>query len=360
MLPHGPGARPVATTRPWGPRLAILCPQAPRNIRFERALLRAIKAYKLANGGVGPHVLDIGSGTGLLAMMAARGGARKVTSCEMVPVIAAVARQIVERNGYGDVVTIHNTRSDQLTEYSLGGEVPIPELIPRALRLCAPASLPPCTPLGPRPTRRAHASFPYQRADLLVSELIDDHVIGDGVLHSISDARRRLLTPEALIVPRGARMYAIPVSVRANGPAGIALDDMNIFRTDQLVLSHPYHSVKLQRMAEADYTILGEPLELFDFDWTVEEPGTLAKGRSRPPMPLSFSRAGVFNAIVLYFTLQACGMRTCTCMCMHICTTNAHTRWASKLWVLGVCLALPWSHEHGHLRVRMGMGMCTC
>jgi hypothetical protein len=79
--------------------------ETPRNVRFERALLRAIEAYK-AEHGRGPHVLDIGSGTGLLAMMAARGGARKVTSVEMVPAVCAVASQIVQRNGYGDIVEV--------------------------------------------------------------------------------------------------------------------------------------------------------------------------------------------------------------------------------------------------------------
>jgi SAM-dependent methyltransferase len=77
-----------------------------RNAKFEAALQISIDRYKAAHGGRGPHVLDIGSGTGLLAMMAARGGARKVTSVEMVPAVCAVARQIVARNGFGSVISV--------------------------------------------------------------------------------------------------------------------------------------------------------------------------------------------------------------------------------------------------------------
>ena len=177
--------------------------EVPRNVRFERALLRAIRHYTQRHGR-GPHVLDIGSGTGLLAMMAARGGARKVTSVEMVPAVCAIAAQIIERNGYGDVVECINTRSDELSLYAMGGEP----------------------------------------ADICVSELIDDHVIGDGVLASIADARKRLLTPEALIVPRGSRMFVQPISLRSKGPPGISLDDLNVFHADQVVIpSTPFHDL---------------------------------------------------------------------------------------------------------------------
>ena len=236
----------------------------PRNVRFERALLRAIRYYTNKHGR-GPHVLDIGSGTGLLAMMAARGGARKVTSVEMVPAVCAVASQIVERNGYGDIIEIINIRSDELSLYTMGNE----------------------------------------RADLLVSELIDDHVIGDGVLPSISDARNRLLTPEALIVPRASKMYIQPVSYRSKGPPGILLDDINVMRTDQLVLSFPYHSGKLQRCDSTEYEILGPALEVFDFDWSLAEPGSLEEGRTnQSPLTLKFSRGGVCNCLMILFTLQ--------------------------------------------------------
>ena len=239
--------------------------EEPRNRRFEAALSRAVRAYTRRHGGRGPHVLDIGSGTGLLAMMAARCGARRVTSVEMVPAVCEVAREIVRRNGLAATVQVLNVRSDELGADAMGGE----------------------------------------RADILVSELIDDHVIGDGVLTSIADARRRLLTPEAMIVPRAGRIFALPVSLRARGPPGLALDDLNGARCDQCVLSYPFHSTKLQRIAPSEYEVLGDAVELFDFDWAhAELGGDLERGRTSPPLPLRFRRGGVFNALVLYFTLQ--------------------------------------------------------
>src|ERR1044072_84243 len=55
-----------------------------RNVAFEQALSRAITPETI--------VLDIGSGTGLLAMMAARAGARETITCEMVPQFAELTR----------------------------------------------------------------------------------------------------------------------------------------------------------------------------------------------------------------------------------------------------------------------------
>src|SRR5918992_147165 len=55
-----------------------------RNSAFERVLSKAITPSTT--------VLDIGSGSGLLAMMAARAGAKETISCEMISPIAELAQ----------------------------------------------------------------------------------------------------------------------------------------------------------------------------------------------------------------------------------------------------------------------------
>ena len=54
-----------------------------RNDAFDRALTSAISTFKRRHDGRAPRVLDIGSGSGLLAMMAARAGAIEVHTLEM-------------------------------------------------------------------------------------------------------------------------------------------------------------------------------------------------------------------------------------------------------------------------------------
>lgn len=61
-----------------------------------------------------PYVLDIGCGTGLLSLQAARAGAERVYSCEMFRSWADVARKNVTENGFDGVITIINKNSRDL------------------------------------------------------------------------------------------------------------------------------------------------------------------------------------------------------------------------------------------------------
>jgi type II protein arginine methyltransferase len=132
---------------------------APRNDAFEAAIKAAI-----AVAGPDARLLDIGAGSGLLSLMAARAGARKVVACEMDPMIAGMAQQIVARNGYADRITVHARPS---TELAVGAELDAP-------------------------------------ADILVSEILSSDLLTEKVLDTFEDAHRRLLAPGAIVILRAA------------------------------------------------------------------------------------------------------------------------------------------------------------
>lgn len=60
-------------------------------------------------------VLDIGAGTGLLAMMAVRAGARHVVACEQFKGLAAMAKLVVSDSGMDDRISIICCNSGALT-----------------------------------------------------------------------------------------------------------------------------------------------------------------------------------------------------------------------------------------------------
>lgn len=148
--------RPIAAAvPPW--HFGIVRDEV-RNAAYDAALRRAV--------GPDTRVLDIGAGTGLLAMMAARAGASAVTSCEMNRAVADAAADIVALNGYSDRIRVIGKHSADLdADCDMGG-----------------------------------------RADLLVSEIISNDILGQSVLPVMVDAAARLLKPGGTMIPSAARI----------------------------------------------------------------------------------------------------------------------------------------------------------
>ena len=128
-----------------------------RNLAYARAIERHVLP--------GMTVLEIGTGAGLLALLAARAGARVVT-CEANPMIAAAAREIAHRNGLSDRIEVIAKQSDAI---EIGVDLAEP-------------------------------------ADLLLHEIFGDTLFGEGVVGSLTDARARLLKPAAPILPPRAEL----------------------------------------------------------------------------------------------------------------------------------------------------------
>ena len=116
----------------------------------------------------GDVVLDLGTGIGLLAIAAAQAGASRVYALEPTG-IGTLAEANFHANGYGDRITL-------ITGMSTDVELP-------------------------------------ERADVLLSDLVSNDPLGEGVVQIVADARKRLLKAGARLMPSEVRIHALPVAV---------------------------------------------------------------------------------------------------------------------------------------------------
>lgn len=120
----------------------------------------------------GMVVFEIGTGTGLLAMLAARAGAGHVYTCETEPPVAEAARDIIARNGLAERITVIQKNA---TEIRLGKDLP-------------------------------------ERADLFVAEIVDNHILAESVLALTEFARAHLLKPGAKLLPHSVSAMGMLVA----------------------------------------------------------------------------------------------------------------------------------------------------
>ena len=169
---------PVAPTRGFGasPIQATMLNDTVRTEQYLHAIQETIKP--------GDVVIDLGTGTGILALAAARAGAAKVYAIEATE-IADTAKALFEENGFGETIELVRGWSTQI-------ELP-------------------------------------QRGDLLVSEVFGHEPLAERVLELTRDAQERLLKPDARLLPRGLTINltlaeaANPKEVPAFTPENITL-----------------------------------------------------------------------------------------------------------------------------------------
>lgn len=127
---------------------------------YDRALRRLVRP--------GARVLDAGAGTGILAMLAARAGAGRVTAVESMP-IAELARTLVAHNGLHDRVTV--VREDL-----------------RTLR-------------------------PLHEVDVIVSDCLGRFLVDDHMLDAMQ-AAFAWLAPGGVVIPAEVTLVVAPVVVQ--------------------------------------------------------------------------------------------------------------------------------------------------
>ena len=142
-----------------------------RNRLYHKAIIKSVhKLLQRKPSCDKLNVIDIGTGTGLLSLMVCKSfdldlKRLNLTAFECFKPIANCAQKVITKNGYQDYIKIVNKRSNEtfLSE--------------------------------------------DQKADLLVTEVFDTELIGEGALRIISWALNHQLKPDALIVPSKARIW---------------------------------------------------------------------------------------------------------------------------------------------------------
>jgi protein arginine N-methyltransferase 1 len=118
----------------------------------------------------GDTVIDLGTGSGVLAVGAAQAGAGRVYAIESSG-MAELAARVFAANGLADRVTLVRGRSTQIT--------------------------------------------PPEPADVLVSEIIGSEPLGEEILTALRDAKARFVKPGARMIPVRLRIYAQGVTIPA-------------------------------------------------------------------------------------------------------------------------------------------------
>ncbi len=131
-----------------------------RTKRYLSAIEKTIKP--------GDVVVEIGTGSGVLAMAAARAGAKHVYTIEGTS-IARIAEKVFAANGLADRITVIEGWSTR---------VDLPE-----------------------------------SADVLISEILGNEPLGEGLLESTKDAVARFLKPNGRMIPSEIRLFALPLTL---------------------------------------------------------------------------------------------------------------------------------------------------
>lgn len=220
---------------------------AARNAAYEAALRRAVTGQT--------RVLEIGAGSGILAMMAARAGAKHVVTCETVPAIAEAAREIVALNGFADRVHVVAKKSYDLDPGAdMGG-----------------------------------------LADVLVSEIISNTMVGEGALPVTEHAVRVLLKPGARIIPaRGLVRVALAYDAKFHRTRMDTIDGFDLSPFNRLAGA----SYRVPR-GDARLTLLSAPVDLFDFDFQSGGPFPAATVATKVT-----SKGGRANGLAQWIALQ--------------------------------------------------------
>jgi protein arginine N-methyltransferase 7 len=166
-----------------------------------------------------------------------------------------------------------------------------------------------------------------KRADLLVSEILDTELIGEGILPTMRHAHAHLLNPGAVCVPKRATVHVQLVEsatlrswctmpTRAAGTSAA----VDLALSASCVGNSASHDVHIDRLA-SELTPITGPFDVFDFDFqTPNGSGSQLEGTST--VVVEATADGVVDGVVFWWTCYL---------------TDAHSFSTAPDWIRGRC-----------------------
>jgi type III protein arginine methyltransferase len=223
-----------------------------RNNAYQSAIERAVTSNDV--------VLDLGgsTGSGLLPMMAARAGAKKVITCESSPPIAEMIRRIVATNEFTDQITV----------------LPKPA---KMLELEKDLAVP---------------------ATVIIADILDVTLVGGGVLPILRYAANYLTQDGFKMIPAGATLYG-QLLEWPDERALIPINNMNGFDiSDFDVLRNPYAYHQFNPSCD-EHRILSEPFVIAEIDFA-----HISSAPVQNTKTMTASASGVGHAVAVWFDLH--------------------------------------------------------
>ena len=218
---------------------------------YDAAIKRQLQFLKKREGFT--NVLDIGCGSGLLSMMAARAGADLVLACDMLPSLVQVTRRNVAANGLSAKVSV----------------------------VCKDAAL---------LERGIHG--PHEGCNMIVVDLFDCGLTGEHVLYMLEEARRKVANVGSVVVPAAATVYCMGVEAYTTEIDGFDMSAQNKYRWNTT-----YEPVQ---MKDVKHRRLTKPKKVFEFFFDNSMKG---KGKETV-VKLETVTSGYLNAVLFWFDLH--------------------------------------------------------
>ncbi|RHY32259.1 hypothetical protein DYB32_002715 [Aphanomyces invadans] len=186
--------------------------------------------------------------------------------------MAGIAQDVIDANGFADTITVFPLRSTDLR---------------------VPTHLP-------------------VRADMMVSELFDSLLLGEGLLPTLAHARAHLLAPDAIVIPQHATVYAKLVAsdtlFRMNSFDQVHVDKFALARSAEAWKCTGGGRVALPLHIENDYVEnrvdLTPVVPVLSFDFGQNDSAAIATSSKKNVTGVTAQASGRIDAIVMWWSVD--------------------------------------------------------